>query len=228
MPLSTGTGPILKMKLASNVPAATIVVANNGALSPAIRAILHPTFPAIVTSDGKQAVAVHGDYSAVTSQNPAHSGEAITFYGTGFGPVTPLPATGAQAGSSPLSMMKPAPTDHHQWAECDYTLRSPEPRVRRTLPVQRPYSRPGRDRQSERAFQHGRPEPESCDHSSAINLARALPCQLRRFFPVRSSAISETPSEGRRPRRVGTNLPTHGPRPFEMIQLSEKWPNRAT
>jgi hypothetical protein len=67
------------------------------------------TFPAIITSDGKQAVAVHADYSLVTSQNPAHSGEVITLYGTGFSPVTPLPATGAPAGSSPPSTIQPAP-----------------------------------------------------------------------------------------------------------------------
>ncbi|MBZ5608923.1 MAG: hypothetical protein LAP38_11730 [Acidobacteriia bacterium] len=92
------------------VPAATIVVVNNGSVSTAMRAFFLPTFPAIVTSDGKQAVAVHSDYSLVTSQNPAHPGDAITFYGTGFGPVTPLPATGAPAGSSPASTMNPMPS----------------------------------------------------------------------------------------------------------------------
>jgi uncharacterized protein (TIGR03437 family) len=86
-------------------PVVTIVVVNNGAVSPAMRAFFNPTSPAIITYDGKQAVAVHADYSLVTSQNPAHSGEAITLYGTGFGPVTPLPATGAPAGSSPVSTM---------------------------------------------------------------------------------------------------------------------------
>jgi uncharacterized protein (TIGR03437 family) len=92
------------------IPAVSIVVVNNGAVSPAMHAFFHGTFPAIITSDGKQAVAVHSDYSLVTSQNPAHSGEAITLYGTGFGPVTPLPTTGAPAGSSPPSTMNPAPS----------------------------------------------------------------------------------------------------------------------
>jgi uncharacterized protein (TIGR03437 family) len=91
-------------------PIVTIVVINNGAVSPAMRAFFNPTFPAIVTSDGKQAVAVHSDYSLVTSQNPTHSGEVITLYGTGFGPVTPLPATGAPAGSSPVSTMDATPS----------------------------------------------------------------------------------------------------------------------
>jgi hypothetical protein len=45
------------------VPAVSIVVINNGTVSPAMHAFFFPTFPAIVTSDGKQAVAVHSDYS---------------------------------------------------------------------------------------------------------------------------------------------------------------------
>jgi uncharacterized protein (TIGR03437 family) len=91
-------------------PDVSIVVVNNGTVSPAMRAFFNDTFPAIITSDGKQAVAVHSDYSLVTGQNPAHAGEVITLYGVGFGPVTPLPATGAVAGSSPLSTMNPTPS----------------------------------------------------------------------------------------------------------------------
>jgi uncharacterized protein (TIGR03437 family) len=94
----------------TTTPAVSVVVVNNGALSPALRAFFRDTSPAIFTSDGKQAVAVHSDYSLVSSQNPAHSGEVITFYGTGFGPVTPLPATGAPAGSSPQSMVNSTPS----------------------------------------------------------------------------------------------------------------------
>jgi uncharacterized protein (TIGR03437 family) len=98
------------MNLPYTVPAATIVVVNNGTLSPALRAFFFPISPAIVTTDGTQAVAVHADYSVVTTQNPAHSGEVITLYGTGFGPVTPLPATDTPAGASPLSTMNPTPS----------------------------------------------------------------------------------------------------------------------
>jgi len=92
------------------IPAVSIVVVNNGAASPAMHAFFNQTFPAIITSDGKQAVAIHANGSPVASQNPAHSGEVITFYGVGFGPVTPLPATGAPAGASPPSIMRPAPS----------------------------------------------------------------------------------------------------------------------
>ncbi len=92
------------------IPAVSIVVVNNGAASPAMHAFFNQTFPAIITSDGKQAVAIHANGSPVAWQNPAHSGEVITFYGVGFGPVTPLSATGAPAGASPPSIMQPAPS----------------------------------------------------------------------------------------------------------------------
>jgi hypothetical protein len=90
-------------------PAVSIVVVNNGAVSPALRAPFNNVQPAIITSDGTHAVAVHADYSLVTTQNPARPGDAITLYGVGFGPVTPLPATGAPAGGSPPSVMNPNP-----------------------------------------------------------------------------------------------------------------------
>jgi len=87
------------------IPAVSIVVVNNGTLSPAMRAFFLPVSPAIITSDGTHAVATHADYSLVTSQNPAHSGEVITVYGVGFGPVTPPVATGVPAGGSPPSSL---------------------------------------------------------------------------------------------------------------------------
>lgn len=88
---------------------ATVVVVNNGSLSSPLRARVYDVQPAIITTDGSHAVAVHSDYSLVTSQRPARHGDVITFYGTGFGPVLPLPATGEPAASSPLSTMNPAP-----------------------------------------------------------------------------------------------------------------------
>lgn len=89
---------------------ATVIVVNNGSVSPPMRAQIFDLQPAIITSDGSHAVATHLDYSLVTSQNPARAGEVITFYGTGFGSVTPLPATGAPAGASPPSAMDRAPS----------------------------------------------------------------------------------------------------------------------
>jgi uncharacterized protein (TIGR03437 family) len=90
-------------------PAVSIVVVNNGVLSPPLRARFVDIQPAIITTDGTHAVAVHADYSLVTSQNPAKPGDVITLYGVGFGPVAPSPATGGPAGSSPPSTISPNP-----------------------------------------------------------------------------------------------------------------------
>jgi uncharacterized protein (TIGR03437 family) len=106
IPPQAGLTPITVTK----DPSVTIVVVNNGALSPPMRALFSAIQPAIITSDGMHAVAVHADYSLVTSQNPARPGGVITLYGVGFGPVTPSPATGAPAGGSPPSVMNPSPT----------------------------------------------------------------------------------------------------------------------
>jgi uncharacterized protein (TIGR03437 family) len=91
-------------------PAVSIVVVNNGEISPALRASFYNVQPAIITTDGINAVAVHSDYSLVTSQNPALPGDYISLYGVGFGPVTPPPATGGASGSSPPSTISPNPT----------------------------------------------------------------------------------------------------------------------
>jgi uncharacterized protein (TIGR03437 family) len=53
---------------------------------------------------------VKGGSSGRELRLSAHAGEVITFYGIGFGPVAPLPATGKPAGSSPLSTMNSAPS----------------------------------------------------------------------------------------------------------------------
>lgn len=91
-------------------PSVSIVVVNNGQVSPALRAPFLAMQPAIITSDGTHAVAVHADYSLVAAQNPARPGDVITFYGVGFGPVTPSVSTGAPAGAAPPSILNPAPT----------------------------------------------------------------------------------------------------------------------
>jgi uncharacterized protein (TIGR03437 family) len=49
------------------LPAVSIVVVNNGAVSAAMRALFYDIQPAIITSDGTQAVAAHSDYSLITS-----------------------------------------------------------------------------------------------------------------------------------------------------------------
>jgi uncharacterized protein (TIGR03437 family) len=91
-------------------PAVSIVVVNNGTASPAMRALYYNLQPAIITTDGSHAVALFPDNSLVTSQHPAQPGDVLTLYGVGFGPVTPSPATGTAAGSSPPSVINPNPT----------------------------------------------------------------------------------------------------------------------
>lgn len=90
-------------------PAVSIVVVNNGVLSPPLRAPFVDIQPAVITTDGTHAVAVHTDYSLATTQNPVRPGEVITLYGVGFGPVTPALTTGGPAGSSPPSTISPSP-----------------------------------------------------------------------------------------------------------------------
>ncbi|HYL76141.1 MAG TPA: hypothetical protein VEU96_18170 [Bryobacteraceae bacterium] len=49
--------------------------------------------------------ALHQDFSGpITPDNPAHPGEIVHAYGSGFGPVAPLPAPGQPASANPLSI----------------------------------------------------------------------------------------------------------------------------
>lgn len=82
---------------------ATVVVMNNGTVSPPMRAPFYNLQPAISTIDGTHAIAVRPDGSLVSAQSPARSGDLLTLYGTGFGPVTPQPATGAPGGVSKMN-----------------------------------------------------------------------------------------------------------------------------
>jgi len=84
-------------------PVSTVVVMNNGTASPPMRALFYPVQPAISTTDGIHAVAVRLDGSLVSTQNLARAGDVLTLYGTGFGPVTPQPATGTPSGVSKMN-----------------------------------------------------------------------------------------------------------------------------
>jgi uncharacterized protein (TIGR03437 family) len=51
-----------------------------------------------------QVAALHQDFSGpITADNPAHPGEIVHAYGSGFGAVTPQPAIGQPASANPLS-----------------------------------------------------------------------------------------------------------------------------
>jgi glucosylceramidase len=62
--------------------------------------------PAIFTLYGNpEAAGLNQDYSVNSQDNPAVAGQAILLFGTGFGAVSPAVATGAPAGSDPLSQV---------------------------------------------------------------------------------------------------------------------------
>jgi len=68
------------------------------------------TSPGLFSLDGKYAVGQHTDYNLVAASgrfpgsSPAHPGETITLYGTGFGPTDP-PVPGRQIPSQPSPMV---------------------------------------------------------------------------------------------------------------------------
>jgi uncharacterized protein (TIGR03437 family) len=91
-------------------PVVSIMVVNNGTASAPMRAYFYDVQPGIFTTDGTHATALFADNSLVTTDHPAKPGDILTLYGVGFGPVTPEPATGAPAGSAPLSVISPPPS----------------------------------------------------------------------------------------------------------------------
>lgn len=84
----------------------TVTVA--GQASSAENVTLVAAAPALftLTSAGAgQAIALHGDYSLVSTSNPARPGEQVMLFGTGFGATNPAVATGvaAMAGNVTVS-----------------------------------------------------------------------------------------------------------------------------
>lgn len=88
---------------------ALVVVTVGGQQSPPQTVNISASEPGLytLTSDGRgTAICVHPDGSLVTTANPAHPNETVTFYGTGFGPISPGLATGIPASLNQF----PAPT----------------------------------------------------------------------------------------------------------------------
>jgi uncharacterized protein (TIGR03437 family) len=52
----------------------------------------------------------HSDYTVVTTDNPAHSGEVVLIYLTGLGAVNPPLTDGAGGSASPLSLTTVTPS----------------------------------------------------------------------------------------------------------------------
>jgi uncharacterized protein (TIGR03437 family) len=78
---------------------AGVVVSYNGTSAGATMHVSAAS-PDFFTANGL-AIAQHEDFSDVTFANPARSGEIVTFYGTGIGPVSPAVASGQPAPGSP-------------------------------------------------------------------------------------------------------------------------------
>jgi uncharacterized protein (TIGR03437 family) len=83
---------------------AKLVVTNNGIDSAAADVAVFAAQPGVFTMDGAQGAIVHGaDNRLVSPASPAAPNEIVVLYGTSFGAVASMPATGAAAGVSPLS-----------------------------------------------------------------------------------------------------------------------------
>ncbi len=86
--------------------AVPVVVTYNGKSSPAVNLTIRSTAggllaPASFKVNGKQyAAAVHASTGAFVKDTPAVAGETLTFYGIGFGPVTPGEVAGQVAAGT--------------------------------------------------------------------------------------------------------------------------------
>jgi uncharacterized protein (TIGR03437 family) len=85
---------------------ATFTVSNNGTVSNSVTTYVRKTSPGVfsLAQNGiGPAAAEHGDYSVISTNNPAHVGETITLYVGGLGAVSPAVQSGAAAPSNPPS-----------------------------------------------------------------------------------------------------------------------------
>ncbi len=84
---------------------ASVVVTRSGHSSPTVDVPVLDVQPAIYTTDGTQAVAVHAaDYTLVTAAKPLRGGEFAFIYSAGLGAVSNPPSTGSGAPFSPLAV----------------------------------------------------------------------------------------------------------------------------
>jgi uncharacterized protein (TIGR03437 family) len=91
---------------ANGVNYATFNVVNNGTTSDSVTMYVRNTSPGVFSlpqNGSGAAAAEHGDYSVVSSSNPAHPGETVTIYLGGLGAVNPSVQEGNAALGNPLS-----------------------------------------------------------------------------------------------------------------------------
>jgi len=92
---------------------ADVVVVQDGQVSTAFSATVDPNVPrlfAFFQGAQQEPVITHADGSVVTPENPAKPGEILIAYLTGVGDLNNPPATGAPAGSDPLTTTLDVPT----------------------------------------------------------------------------------------------------------------------
>lgn len=83
---------------------ASVIVTRAGQASAAVDVPVLDRQPAIYTSDGTSAVAIHNvDYQLVSASRPLEGGEYAFFYAAGLGQVTNQPATGSGAPTATLA-----------------------------------------------------------------------------------------------------------------------------
>jgi uncharacterized protein (TIGR03437 family) len=88
----------------STVGSVSVVVNNNGALSTPAPAQLQAYAPAFFLIPGTTSViaSLLPSYSSVTSTAPAHPGDLVVLWGTGFGPTTPSAPAGVEVSGVPV------------------------------------------------------------------------------------------------------------------------------
>jgi uncharacterized protein (TIGR03437 family) len=82
---------------------ATVAVNLNGQPAQSVEVEVLAAQPALFTTDGARAAALHPDYRPVLTEAPARRGEVIQLYATGLGQVENPPPTGTAAPLSPLA-----------------------------------------------------------------------------------------------------------------------------
>jgi uncharacterized protein (TIGR03437 family) len=75
--------------------AATLQLEVNGVAGPPVQILLRDTAPGLFTqADNTTVLAVHGDWTLVTEENPARKGEVIILFATGLGQTNPTTISG--------------------------------------------------------------------------------------------------------------------------------------
>ena len=91
--------------------AGDVVVRNAAGDSAAVSATLAPYAPALFANPAtSEPIITRADNSLVTAANPARPGDVLILFVTGIGDLDVAPATGAAAGSNPLSWARTLPT----------------------------------------------------------------------------------------------------------------------